>query len=277
MRATFQEAARKKTFVVMGIIAVIFLLLWGVLLNRALSMDIPAAMRGTADYLLTTMGLQFSSMLLALLTIMLTAGAIASDLETGLVHGILSRPIRRSSFVFGKLIGLALITAAFATVFYALLLLIGGLSGLSTVTSLTVWRMLGGWLLFLTSPLAVLCLTMWGSAKFRTVPNGILMIFIYILGNIGGMVEMVGQLLNHRSVNSAGIFLSLVSPFHMLYVTCENFLLPSANITQNFARLAGTLTGAGAPASLWMYIYTAAYVAAFILLALWNFSKKDIA
>ena len=103
------------------------------------------------------------------------------------------------------------------------------------------------------------------------------MIFIYILGQIGGMVEMVGQLLNSGSVSSAGIFLSLVSPFHMLYITCQNFLLPSANITQNAARFAGGLTGSGAPPSVWMYVYTALYVAAFILLALRSFSKKDIA
>ena len=260
----------------MGAIAALFLLLWGLLLHYALRMHIPAQLRGTASFMLTSMGLQFSSMLLALLTIMLAAGSIASDLDTGLAHGILSRPIRRSEYVLGKLTGLALITAVFATVFYSLLLVIGGLSGLSTITSLTLGQIFGGWMLFLTAPLAVLCLTLWGSVWFRTVPNGILMIFIYILGNIGGMVEMVGQLLNNRPIGSAGIFLSLISPFHMLYVTCENFLLPRANLMQNVARFSGGLTGSGAPPSQWMHVYTVLYVAVFLLLALRSFSKKDI-
>jgi hypothetical protein len=131
-------------------------------------------------------------------------------------------------------------------------------------------------LFFLSALLAVLCLTLWGSSRFRTVPNGILMIFVYILGNIGGMVEMVGQLLNNKSVGAAGIFFSLISPFHMLYVTCENYLLSGADITQNIARFAGGLTGSGAPPSSWMYVYTIAYVAAFLLLTLRGFSKKDI-
>ena len=260
----------------MGIIAALFLLLWGILLHFAMRMDIPDSFSDIAAYMLTTMGLQFSSMLLALLTIMLAAGTIASDLDTGLVHGILSRPLRRSEYVLGKLFGLMLITAAFATAFFALLTAIGAIFGLSTITALSMWRILGGWLLFLTAPLAVLCLTLWGSARFRTVPNGILMIFIYILGNIGGMVEMVGQLLNNNSINSAGIFLSLVSPFHMLYVTCENFLLSSANLVENAARFAGGLTGSGSPPSSWMYVYTVVYVAAFLAFALRNFSKKDI-
>ena len=276
MTATFGEAARRKTFIVMGAIAALFQILWGILLHYALRMDIPSGLVDAASYLMTTMGLQFASMLLALLTIMLTAGSISSDLDTGLSHGILSRPIRRSEYVLGKFVGLILITVAFATAFYALLLVIGGLSGLSTITALSFWRIIGGWLLFLTAPLAVLCLTLWGSTKFRTVPNGILMIFIYILGNIGGMVEMVGQLLSSRSINSAGILLSLISPFHVLYVTCEEFIMPSANLTQNVARFAGGLTGAGDPPSVWMYVYIVIYAVAFIALALRGFSKKDI-
>jgi len=260
----------------MGVIAALFLVLWAVLLHYALNAYIPSGMKDMADYMMTVMGLQFSSMLITLLTVMLSSGAIAADLDTGLAHGVLSRPIRRSDFVFGKLAGLALITTVFATVFYIMLLVIGALFRLSTITALSAWQVFGGWLLYLTGPLAILCLVLWGSVWFRTVPNGILMIFIYMLGNIGGMVEMVGQMLNNLAANSAGIFLSLVSPFHMLYVTFENFLLPSANLIQNSARFAGGLTGAGAAPSGWFYVYTVVYVAVFLVLALRGFSKKDI-
>ena len=260
----------------MGVIAALFLILWGLLLHYSTRMDIPRQLSGAADYLMTVMGLQFSSMLLTLLTIMLSAGSVSSDLETGLVHGILSRPLRRMEYVLGKLLGLAAMVAASATVFYALLLLIGRIANLSTDTSLSAGQVFGGWLLFLTAPLGMLCLTLWGSVNFKTVPNGILMIFIFILGQIGGMVEMVGQMLNSRSVSVAGIFLSVVSPFHMLYVTCQNFLLPSSSLTQNAMQMAGGLTGSGAAPSAWMYVYTGVYVAAFVLLALRGFAKKDI-
>jgi len=276
MTAALKEASRKKTFVVMAVIAALFLILWGILLHFALNMRVPTGMRGLADYLMTQMGLQFASMLLVLLTIMLSAGAVSSELETGLMHGILSRPLRRAEYMLGKLLGLTLITAASATVFYTLLLVIGAVNGLSTVVSLTAGQALGGMLLFMTAPFAALCLTLWGSVYFKTVPNGILMIFIYILGQIGGMVEMVGQLLNNRPISSAGIFLSLISPFHMLYITCQNFLLPSADITRNAARMAGGLAGSGAPPSVWMYTWAAAYTAGFVLLSLRGFSNKDV-
>ena len=61
-----------------------------------------------------------------------------------------------------------------------------------------------------------------------------------------------------------------------IYVTCENFLLPRANLMQNVARFSGGLTGSGAPPSQWMHVYTILYVAVFLLLALRGFSKKDI-
>ena len=261
---------------VMGVITALFLIMWGLLLHYSTRLDIPRNLTGVADYMMTEMGLQFSSMLLTLLTIMLSAGAVSADLETGLAHGILSRPLRRAEYVLGKLIGLAAITAASATVFYALLLGIGAVFGLNTVVSLSAWQIIGGWLLFLTAPLAMLCLTLWGSVNLRTVPNGILMIFVYILGQAGGMVEMVGQLINSRSISVSGIFLSVISPFHMLYITCQNFLLPSAGVLQNAARIAGGLTGSGAPPSKWMYVYTAVYAVGFVLLAARGFSRKDI-
>jgi hypothetical protein len=154
------------------------------------------------------MGLQFSSMLLCLLTIVLGAGTVAAELESGMIHAVLARPVSRTSYILGKFSGLALLTVVCATVFYAALLLIAGTFSLSTVTALSAGQILGGWIIFILVPLCVLCLTLYGSVSLRVVPNGLLMIFIYILGSIGGMVEMIGNLMNSRPVVSAGIFLS---------------------------------------------------------------------
>lgn len=277
--AALKEAVRKKTFIVMGIVTVLYLILWGVILyyfQNSVAGHSGEQLRGLATVMITQMGLQFSSMLICLLTIILGAGAIASELETGMIHAVLSRPLGRLEYVLGKFFGLALLTAMVATALYAAILLIGGAFSLNTVTTLSFVQILEGWMLYLLVPLAVLCLTLYGSVTLKVVPNGLLMIFIYILGNIGGMVEMIGNYLSNKPVISAGIFLSLVSPFHTLYAAAERVLLPSSGLAGEMLRGLGGLTGTGRPASAAMYVYIAVYALGFLALGARKFRKIDV-
>lgn len=231
--------------------------------------------RPYAMEMVTRMGFQFSAMLIALLTIMLGSGAIASELESGLIHGVLSRPIHRYQYILGKLGGLIILTCIYATLLFSLILVIGAFFGLGTITGLVFPQILSGWLLYLLLPVAVLCLTQYGSVSLKAVPNGILMIFVYILGNVGSMVEMIGQYLNSKSIISTGIFISLISPFQTIYNTMERVMLPSSGLVGNAMAAAG-LSGGGKPASLWMFVYIAVYMLGFVALAIRKFSRKDI-
>nr|WP_081963041.1 ABC transporter permease subunit [Desulfosporosinus sp. HMP52] len=276
---TLNEAIRKKTFIIMGIVTFLYLLFWTVMLNYFPNTSVTHGMgnqfRPFAIQMVTKMGFQFSAMLIALLTIMLGSGAIASELESGLIQGILTRPIHRYQFILGKLGGLFLLACTYATLLFSSILVIGALFGLSTITSLTFSQILSGWLLYLLLPVAVLCLTIFGSVTLKAVPNGILMIFIYILGNVGGMVEMIGQYVNNNSVIGTGIFISLVSPFQTIYSTMERIMVPNSELAAG-AMAGASLSGSGKQASIWMFVYIAIYMLGFVTLAIRKFSRKDI-
>ncbi|SMC86825.1 ABC transporter permease [Papillibacter cinnamivorans] len=277
--AAWKEAVRKKTFIVMSIVTVLYLVLWAILLYYFQNLGPGSkneSFRALAEVMVSQMGLQFSSMLMCLLTIILGAGTIASELESGMVHAILSRPLGRTEYVLGKTLGLAALTALYTTALYTALLLISGAFALSTITTLTFVQILEGWILYLLVPLCVLCLTIFGSVSLKVVPNGLLMIFIYLLGNLGGMVEMIGNYLNSRSVVSSGIFISLISPFHTLYTAAERALLPSSGLAGEMMRGMGGLTGGGRPASTVMYVYIALYSIGFLALAIRKFGRIDI-
>ncbi|MDF2557456.1 MAG: hypothetical protein K0R71_1284 [Bacillales bacterium] len=231
--------------------------------------------RPFAIQMVTKIGLQFSSTLIALLTIMLGSGTVASELENGLIHGILSRPIYRYQYILGKLFGLTIITSIYATVLYSAVLLIGAFYELNTITSLSFTQIAQGWFLYLLQPIAVLCITMYGSVSLKTVPNGILIIFIYILGSVGGMVEMMGLYLNNNSVIGTGIFVSLISPIQVIYSTMERVLLANSQMVSNFMPGA-SLSGSGKPASDWMFVYIGIYMLVFVILSVYKFSHKDI-
>lgn len=276
---TLKEAVRKKTFIVMSILSGLYLVLWTVLLyysKREMSDYSGSEFSAVADLLLSQMGLQFSSMLISLLTIMLAVGSISNEMETGMVHAIISRPIRRWSYVLGRFLGLMILSAAYATVLFAALLLIGGVFSLQTVQFLDVGQVLVSWLLYTLVPVCLLCLTMYGSTLMKTVPNGLLMIFIYILGNIGGMVEMIGGYMNNEAVVSSGIFISLISPFHTLYTEASRILFPGSGIASDLMRGMGGLSGSGRAASTVMFVYIGIYAVGFLALAARRFHKRDI-
>jgi len=277
--STFKEVIRKKTFIVMGIITILFIIFWAVILNYFQDAHLSeknVTFNSLASIVLTQTVLQFSSMLMCLITIVLGAGAIASELENGMIHAILSRPLDRMEYIFGKLFGLSILIAAYATALFTTILLIGRIYSLDTITMLTFDQVFEGWIFYTLVPLILLSLTICGSIRLKMISNGLLMIFIYILGNIGGMVEMIGNYLNNKAMDSSGIFLSLISPFHTLYTTAEGILLPSSGLTGEVMRVTGGLTGRGQPASSVMFIYIIIYTLGFIALAISKFRKIDI-
>ena len=54
------------------------------------------------------------SFVLAMSAAFLAAPAIASDVETGTVHAMLARPLRRAELVVGRWLGLSIVIGAYA-------------------------------------------------------------------------------------------------------------------------------------------------------------------
>jgi len=264
----------------MGIITLLYLILWSILLNHfqnsILAGEVEENFRSIASVLFTQMGLQFSSMLISLITIMLSAGIIASELDTGMIQAIISRPIRRMDYVLGKFVGLCIFIVVTASILFFALLAIGAIFLLETIIFLALPQILLSWLLYLLVPISLICLTIYGSVSLKTVPCGLLMIAIYILGSIGGMVEMIGGLINNAAVSSAGIFLGLVSPFHIIYSTAERILIPATGLAGEMMRGAGGLAGSGRHPSIWMFVYIGFYCLFFVIFAVRKFEKIDI-
>lgn len=282
-QCTFKESLRKRAFLIMSIISVLYIVLWIVMLQKFTSSmnlnmagNIGAQVSAGTSSLVFQIGLQFSSMLLCLVTINLGSGIIASEIETGLILGIISRPIKRSSYVYGRFLGITVLVAIFGTAMYALILAVGAVFSLAPVLALNPAQILSGWIFYLLVPITVLCLTTFGSVQIKAVANGLLMVFVYMLGNIGGMVEMIGKFLNSSSAINAGILMSLFSPFHELYLTVERILVPSSSFAGDMMRGLGGLSGGGDPPSVWMYVYIAVYAVLFLFLAVRRFDKIDI-
>lgn len=280
MMANFKEALRKKLFLLGGLATLVYLGLFTLLMTMV-EKDIRGMGSGASKMILNTVlpiisiaGFYFSSMLVALLTILLSVGSISLDMESGVLHGILTRPIRRVEFILGKYFGLSCLLMMYSTFLYFALLFIPWVVGFPMQSTLSLSAIMSGYLLFILEPLTLLALTLLGSVSIKTLGNGILMAGLYVLGLVGGMIEQIGGFLKNENLITIGILSSLISPFDVIYRRMTSVLFSQSG-------MGNPMFGPGmvnnAEPSVWMMLYVGFYLLVMLFWAVRKFEKKDIA
>lgn len=276
--STFKEIYRKKIFHFIGLLTLLYLILLTIIftligknLNKDMGMiNIIVDLSSTISIL----GFYFSSMLVAFLTIMLSIGMVSSELESGTILTILTKPIKRSEYIIGKYLGTAILVILYSAILYIAVIIISTVSKISIVETFGIAALAKGFLLFILQPLTILALALYGSTKFKTLNNGILTIAIYMLGTIGGVMEQVGAVINNASLSAIGIISSLISPFEVIYRKMISIIFTSLG-SFNFIGGFG-MSGKSTTPSVWMMVYVGVYLLFFIFMSIKGFEKKDI-
>ncbi len=276
---TFKEALRKKMLYLIGALSIIYILLF-TLITRIYANDVNRGgminveqINNIASQLISITGFYFSSMLVALLTIMSSIGSISSEIENGTIHSIISKPIKRYEYILGKYIGLGIISTAYATLLFVLVIIIPKINGMPVSNLMDMPSIVKGWALFILEPLTILSLSIFGSSIFRTLTNGIMVVAIYILGLIGSMMEQIGSMIGNDNLYEFGIFSSLISPFDLIYRKMISLVFSDAVITNPMS--GGFNAGATSP-SIWMMVYIGVYLVGLLVWAVKRFRKRDI-
>ena len=188
-RLTFREMLNKRILLLGLVLTVVYLsILW--LGLHYVGKDIPETaelVRLSLAGELLTAGLFVSGMLVSLVTVFSSAGAISADIENGIMPATAAKPISRTQIFLGKYAGLGL-----ALVVYSLFVFIA--------TNMIVWRVFhfysdgffSAMVLFALQPLVLLAVSLWGSTFLSTLGNGVFMFMLYSVAVIGGMLEYVG-------------------------------------------------------------------------------------
>jgi ABC-type transport system involved in multi-copper enzyme maturation permease subunit len=274
--ASFKEALRKKLFILVAVVTLIYLIIFGIInyfVVKDISSEGALGAIVVASTIVSFVGFYFSSMLVAFLTIMVSVGSISSEVESGVIHSIITRPIKRFSYVIGKYLGIGVLSVSYSSFLFTAVIAICAIFQLPVVTTLEPLSVIKGLLFFTLEPLAILSLSIFGSAAFKTLSNGIFVVSIYILGLIGGVIEQIGGLLENQSLTNWGILSSLVSPFDIIYRQMLSSIFSSIGITNPLFIEGG---GAGTTPSIWMLLYTFVYILGLVVLAIRKFRVKDI-
>ena len=204
-RLTVAEAARRRILWVLLALTLLSVLLttWGVerLVTLAREGDTPAneiEIQVGVSQVLILVAFMFS-FVLAMTAAFLGAPSIASDLESGVAHAMLARPIRRADLVVGRWIGLAAIVIAYAS-----------LSGLLEVAAV---RLVSGysppqpWLavVFLSGQaIVLLTFAMLLSTRLPAIASGAVCVVLFGLGWMAGVFAGIGRFFDAGPLGRGG-------------------------------------------------------------------------
>jgi ABC-type transport system involved in multi-copper enzyme maturation permease subunit len=268
-RLTLMEMIRKKFLMLVLILAGIFLIFYGVglyfMIRDLWRIDSPFTTIYTTQML--SFAVYVSSFLSALLVVFSVSGTLAGEIENGILHSIIPKPIRRGEIMKGKFLGVATMSILFSIL---LLTTILGVSWL--VTHRLAANLPMAFAYYCLQPLVLLSVTGFFSVLLPPIAAGVTGIMLYMIGIIGGMLEQIGVILNNPSLVNTGIISSLLIPTDPLYRLIYAAVTP---------KVGGTLAnanpfGAASLPSVWMVVYAIFYILLFFGLTIRTFNRKEL-
>jgi ABC-type transport system involved in multi-copper enzyme maturation permease subunit len=278
-RLTIRELARRRVIWVLAALSILSVLLvgWGlerlVTLARADAVDELQIQVGVSQILIL-IAFMFS-FVLAMTAAFVGAPAVGGDLESGIAHAILARPIRRTEVLLGRWLGCAAVVVAY-TVLSGLLAL-GATALVSGYTPPEPVLALG----FLSGQaLVLLTLTMALGSILPTIAAGAIAVVGFGLGWMAGVmagiatalgIELLGQVaeLSRWLLPSDGLWRGVIyglePPLVLLIAAGEVPELASANPFY-----------ASAPPPLPFVVWSVVWMGLVLGLSAWRFERRDL-
>ena len=275
---TLRESARRRLFVVVPIVTVLFMALYW--LGNHFAFDSPGGItegpgglvdgRALAGASLVGLSMFMTLFLASVLGVFLTMGTVRGEAETGLLQPFVVRPIRRFELLFARFLGAAAVAVPYALVLFGLSILVTGvIGGWWPSRPLVAAVELGG------AVMVVIALSILGSIFLSTIANGVVVFMLYGAGLLGGLLGQLGDGLSSPGLESTGRWMSWALPFEALYQDAlDDLTAGETGFTRVIVQL-GPLGGAEhAGPALWAW--TGLYVVAVAAIATKAFGRRDL-
>jgi Cu-processing system permease protein len=232
---------------------------------------------GVAFATLTLFGVYVVNYLASFLALFLSVAAISGEIDSGTLHAVLARPLRRSEFIVGRWLGYAVMLAAYIVAMTGLVLLIARL-----IAGYEVPDPVPALLLMLLEGVLLLTLSLFGSTLLPTLANGIVVFTLLGLAWLAGIIEFVGRLLASAPNATAsdamlniGTAVSLVLPSDALWRGASYYLeSPSLLVVVSAAR--GIPFFSASPPATALVVWSVAYVVVVLGGAVLTFRRRDL-
>lgn len=278
-RWTVKEAVRRRLLLGLVLLSAVFIGLFGLgfalLYHKARASSGADAFVGTAAAnVLAVLGLYAVQFLAAFLALFLSVGAISADIDSGMLHAVLARPISRASYLLGRWLAFAgLLVVYVLGMAGALLLIARVVAGYQPVSPVRTLALLVLEVLFLVS------FGMLGSTVLPTLGNGVLTFSLFGLAWLGGIIEFIGTAVNNLGMANVGTGVALAFPSDALWRGASYFAQSPAFLAQTSAvgQVSGGIPFASTSApTVAIVAWSAGYLLVALALGRTAFARRDL-
>lgn len=278
-RMTFRQAIRRRIVLTGLVLGICFLIVFsiGFHIIDSSSNDAFAPINGGGqatqnvfnsekDGALLLAGLYAVAFLSIAMGALLGADTLASEINSGSMQTIVTKPIRRSDVVYGKWLGFAWLLGM-----YVLLMAGGAMVSVWAQSGYTAPHLLAGLALIYLESLLVMTIALLFSSRLSALATGGVIFGLYGMAFIGGWVEQFGAVLQSQTAVNIGIITSLIIPSEAVWRRAA-FEMQSP--------LSGVLGispfGTTSVPSMLMIGYAIIYLLAAITLTVMVFKRRDL-
>jgi Cu-processing system permease protein len=233
---------------------------------------------GIAFATLTLFGVYVVNYLASFLALFLSVAAISGEVDSGTLHAVLARPLRRSEFVIGRWLGYATMIAVYILAMTGLVLLVA-----RVIAGYEVPDPTPALLLMLLEGLLLLTLSLFGSTLMPTLANGVVVFTLLGLAWLAGIIEFVGRLLANapdttgsNAMLNIGTAVSLLVPSDALWRGASYYLESPSMLAMLGASRGGIPFFSTLPPPPALVIWSLGYVVVVLGGAVLAFRKRDL-
>src|SRR5438132_5131763 len=233
---------------------------------------------GVAFATLTLFGVYVVNYLASFLALFLSVAAVSGEIDSGTLHAVLARPLRRSEFVIGRWLGYAVMIAVYILAMTGLVLLTARL-----IAGYEVPDPLPALLLMLLEGVLLLTLSLFGSSLMPTLDNGIVVFTLLSLAWLAGIIEFVGRLLQNAADTTGsdamlniGTAVSMILPSDALWRGASYYLESPSLLSVLGAARGGIPFFSSTPPAPALVLSSLGYVVVILAGAVLAFRRRDL-
>jgi ABC-type transport system involved in multi-copper enzyme maturation permease subunit len=278
-RMTFRQAIRRKIVLTGLVLGICFLVVFSIgfhIINSSSNAAFAPINQGgqslqnvfnsEKDGALLLAGLYAVAFLSIAMAALLGADTLASEINSGSMQTIITKPIRRSDVVVGKWLGFACLLGL-----YLMLMAGGAVVSVWLQSGYTPPNLFAGLILIYLESLLVMTIALLFSSRLTALATGGVIFGLYGMAFIGGWVEQFGAVLHSQTAINIGIITSLIIPSEAVWRRAAYEMQ---------SPLSGVLGispfGTTSVPSLFMIGYAVIYLLAALGVAVMVFQRRDL-
>ena len=220
---------------------------------------------------LTLSGLYVVNLLSGFLALFLSVGAVSAEVDSGTLHALLARPVRRWQFLLGRWLAYALIISVYVAVMAGLVLTVAAVIG--DYTTPDAARAIG---LMILASLFLVTLSLFGSTFLPTSTNGAVVFTLFGLGWLSGVIQVLGETLGNPALLNLGVTVALFIPSDMLWRSASYYVQPASMLAAANAFKGALPILANAPPTPGLIAWGVVYSLLLLGTATVVFSRRDL-